>query len=373
MTKKVGILYYGQMRFTDQYDFALSSIKEYCKRHCDTHSFDVYIHSWLPGTETEEAVSPSATFRLMAESKVDSDEIVQKYSPLTAFIIEPQKHFVATDWLHLITVQRTARSVSIRKTISQLYSINQVCNLVEHPEDYDSFILIRTDLVMDFWDFPLLDTLDSGTLWEVQDWINVFKPKVLMQYKQLMKYVKETPMTDEWVCAESLRVSILKISNITRKSLQPLSSLIRRDYNFAAIVGVVPRDISDSYITRGSNVSHRQLSSGNLVCRFQPKKSYQEFQWIGIYPKVSGVFRISFKVRFIKAGSNIIARFKCHSPDKISENWIDPQKPVGEWYTLTSPLITVANNPFILLFLDDIVDHDEVVVEFSDITLKAQY
>lgn len=371
MTKKVGILYYGESRITDTYDFALSSIREYCKLNQDTHSFDVYIHTWNPDLENARAISPSARFRIAGSSSISTDYLKDKYGPVIACVMDTQKQFIPNEWLHPITVQRTAQSVSLTKALSQIYSIVQVCSLVKNPEEYESFILVRMDSVLDFWDFPSLSSLPQKTVWIVQDWINIFERNILVLYQNLLKFLKETPMTDQWISAESLRYSILHHSQISIKGLWPACSLIRWDDSPSASINPVIRGVSDSYLTREYNVMHRQLPAGNLICRFQPKKTTEYYQWIGISPQISNRFTVSFRARFIKSYPGFIARWKFHHPDVILANWLTEEaRMTGDWQTITSCPMSSANNPFLFLIIDDILNEEEIIVEFTDVTVK---
>ena len=181
---KIAVLYYGQPRIHEGYNYPLAYLKEYYKRHDSSYEFDVYMHMWSSGNG-QYAVRRSGC--LLPRISGDLRTFLQnEYKPIS-LLIEEQKTFNPVDWLHPITLRHSAAAAPKSIALSQTYSITKVCESVTNPEEYTQFILVRTDSVIDCWLLPLLGEINKEAVYAVHDFIMIFSHKVLVHiFKQVI-------------------------------------------------------------------------------------------------------------------------------------------------------------------------------------------
>lgn len=346
MGERIAVIYYGQARIISGYDFALSSLLEYCKGY----ELDIFIHLWFISPQKQQ----EPWIRL--ESIEDLKQFITGVYKPKKYKIEESRFFVDSEWLHPDTLQQ-GRDVDLNRMISQLYSIQEACRLVEDPEQYNKFMLVRTDSIFDFWTFPSLVSLDSSRMNISQDWINIFGRTHLERYAGLLDYLKKTPITDR-ISPKTLRYHGIEKVN----DLGLVGSITRRNRNTALLIGLKESTLDyENYIST-ENVMYRRVKDLH-ICRFAPKTSHRQFQWFGIHIPSKSQCKITYKIRFLKGSCP--ARWKTHSPEKTSSDWFTK---TGEWHNIASEPVSYLNSPFIFIFLDDILNSEEIIVEITDIT-----
>lgn len=146
-TNKVAVLLCGQARFFHEcYNNIKSNI-------LDVYLPDVYIHTW----KYENNQTTSAPWNNLGIIYITDDDICNYIE-----LYKPKRHKVekALEDKDLNLLRQEYKHTSSPKTkynyYSYLYSLNECLKLVDTIKDYDTFIILRSDVII--YNFPTPDT-----------------------------------------------------------------------------------------------------------------------------------------------------------------------------------------------------------------------
>lgn len=147
---KVAILIIGQARFTKNNDTILDLKNK--------HNADIYIHTWNIKEESKSYHSPYCQdMGNYTITKDDINEYISKYSP-TKYIIENElSEESIDDKLIKREIIRTSAPIMKYNLYRYLYSMNKCVELALQNNNYDMFIITRSDMIIH--KFP--DTTDE--------------------------------------------------------------------------------------------------------------------------------------------------------------------------------------------------------------------
>jgi len=141
---KICLMLCGQARY---YERGYQSIKE---NILDVYRPDVYIHTWNHPTEiVKSAPWNRETLRI---TRACVDEYIKMYSPTKYKIQEELTHTEIDNVLGEQTYSRTSSPDTKYNFYSYLFSLKECYNLIETPEIYDAFIILRSDT--EIYKFP---------------------------------------------------------------------------------------------------------------------------------------------------------------------------------------------------------------------------
>lgn len=144
--KRVAVLLCGQARFFRE---CYANIKS---NIIDKYNPDVYIHTW----KYENGMTTAAPWNNLGYIQI-TDNDIQNYISLYS----SKKHKIESSLnptespLKREVYERTSSPKTKYNYYSYLYSLNQCFKLVENVNDYDIFIILRTDVVI--YKFPDVD------------------------------------------------------------------------------------------------------------------------------------------------------------------------------------------------------------------------
>ena len=162
---KVACLYYGQPRFTNN-PYCFESHKKFIFDRYDT---DVYAHLWWDEDEdydrshvTDWEFSTWLQMEKCPKDREDLARFVDKWKPLKMKTSKPKEFWNEKMWSELEKRFDTERfhKKNFHNQLSQLYSIQQVSELVEDYNQYDFIITIRSDI--NIWDYPDLNQIPKN-------------------------------------------------------------------------------------------------------------------------------------------------------------------------------------------------------------------
>jgi hypothetical protein len=156
---KIAFLFFGQPRVLTQHNYNLLSLRN-CQESNPNCVFDTYIHQWI---------SPIGEY---CYSRWSSDCAVEPEPDIEEYILTKYKP----------RAQVFESPLEVSNVLSQIHSVQKVCSLVENPEQYHLFILLRFDCEIDL---PPLADLDNTKLYKFSDIVQVFGQKALEVYKML--------------------------------------------------------------------------------------------------------------------------------------------------------------------------------------------
>jgi hypothetical protein len=137
---KIALLICGQSRFFKK---GYESIKE---KIIDQYNPDIYIHTW----KYKNNYAYSSQWNNLGKIKIDENDIneyIELYKPIK---------YKIENSLDSIPLTRNYEKTSSKYTkynfYSYLYSLNQCYNLIENKQDYNIYIIIRSDVMI--YNFP---------------------------------------------------------------------------------------------------------------------------------------------------------------------------------------------------------------------------
>lgn len=166
---KVALCFYGQPRYINN-PYVWLSHKYWI---IDKYNTDVYVHSWISGSEKEFEFSDWVQNKQNITEDINSSNIIlNKYKP-KKYIFESPKEFSLDEQSKNLLKQKEKEycsringsflwsDLNENNCLSHLYSISKVLNLCE--KDYDWIILTRFDNYIK--NFPNLYNLDNNGLY----------------------------------------------------------------------------------------------------------------------------------------------------------------------------------------------------------------
>lgn len=338
---RAAILFYGQARIKLDDSVSSCSSIEKIRRANPTVKFDIYMHLWRNST------------RLLEDRT--HEFIMKHYQPLQLTFEEQKCFHPSRQYLHKNTKLDFIEN-EISQMISQLYSVSRVCRMASHQE-YDFFILLRTDCEIygDCDNSLVLSSLNKDILYFSFDFVQVFSKRVLDIYCDLMTTLKNNAIELDLPSIELVRIYPVIVAGIEIKEIPHFSSIIR----YTSRGGMFINDINiflenRSYI--GPSGVYTRMISGNLLCRFPVKETFDDKNWIAIdVPNDGESYMITFMVKFVnfipEEGDYI--RSISHNPVK-NYHWSKRVNKENQWYTVTlKDRITAENNPLYIVCLDN--------------------
>lgn len=173
MKTRLAICFYGQPRFIDN-AVVYGKYKEIIAKY-DT---DVYIHSWVSGTENFSMSASDWSLRYgFVEKSNTISQLISMYSPKKFLFEPPQEFSLRAETREIVKSLRYYSPNNESNLISHLTSLGKSISLVDDPLQYDLFLITRLDAYMNV--FPDLVSLDpnftyyaSGMANEGRYWID---------------------------------------------------------------------------------------------------------------------------------------------------------------------------------------------------------
>lgn len=172
---KIALLICGQARFFREGNETIKNI-------VDTYKPDIFIHTWKSKDNTFESAQ-----RLQINiSENDLAEYISLYNPKKYEIEEQLTDEFIDSRLQRLEYPRTSHPRTKYNFFSYLYSLEKSFKLVEKQEQYDLFIVLRSDAYIHA--FPDLNQLDTSKimiydrLWHRSDVIDTIVSMIPREY-----------------------------------------------------------------------------------------------------------------------------------------------------------------------------------------------
>lgn len=188
--KQLAICFYGQPRFLQNkvvHDHYINCINKY--------DADVYIHSWITGTETIMNSSDWSKHYNFVEEENCKDKILDMYSP-KEYLFEKPKELKLDEKTRQIVKNLQYYSLNNEvNLLSHLTSLSSSVNLIETPEKYKFILCTRLDAY--FYDFPDLYALNDGFYLDGQwthftDGVMLFSSKYINGISKIIDHINDT-------------------------------------------------------------------------------------------------------------------------------------------------------------------------------------
>lgn len=207
---KIAVLFFGQLRIAPGNNLNYDSLIKFIKAKNPTvDTIDIYSHCWFDSDAKNYDISPWVPH---SSSNVFSDIpnfILHKYKPIKILFEKPKTFCnILSDKYQSNGCTRWT-DMQLSNMISQLYSVQSVCNLV--PDNYDFYILTRYDL--EYLDFPDLSTIKNTENTRESDLLEIFGSNNLLAYRNLidnLKYINKREIDAEYLRHHSLEKNEIK-------------------------------------------------------------------------------------------------------------------------------------------------------------------
>ena len=206
---KIALLFRGQPRFIEN-NISFLSHKKFI---LDKYSTDVFIHTWWSKDGGEYDCAPWSGIQNCSIPSERAINILNNiYNPKNMLVEKPRKFKIEDEYGLEKWNKKFSETTSMSNTFSQLYSVNQVCNLVEKEDikKYNFLVLSRLD--NNILNFPDLHQLDPQYFYlesihpRFPDPIFIFSPKFykfLYVYDNLRYCIDVAPSESEYLAAET--------------------------------------------------------------------------------------------------------------------------------------------------------------------------
>ena len=185
----IALLFYGQPRFIGHPEIYQS----YKQNIIDKYNVDIYCHCWLPNNAGKYETSQWSHISNCKAEDGAVQTIMNQYDPVK-IIFEKPKYFECSQKIHNFFSHNKFSphnyhysETDFNNICSQLYSIEQVSNLVE--KSYDFYILARYDSIikncLDYTSIKNNKLYCPNTHNNMPDMIMSFGPKYLSWSKNL--------------------------------------------------------------------------------------------------------------------------------------------------------------------------------------------
>lgn len=177
----IALLFYGQPRFAEREEIYQS----YKQNIIDKYNVDIYGHCWLPNNSGEYETSKWSKISNYKTGRDTVQTIINRYNPVKIVFEKPKNFECAKNMYNFFTNNYSEKDFN--NICSQLYSIEQVSNLVE--KSYDFYILARYDSIvkncLDYTSIKNDKLYCPNTHRNMPDMIMSFGPKYLSWCKNL--------------------------------------------------------------------------------------------------------------------------------------------------------------------------------------------
>lgn len=345
--------------------------------------FDTFMHLWT--LDENQKYDRSSLAGCFLKNDIPISEmysyLMKTYKPKKCFL-EKQRKFSPTKYLHPETLS-TATYPSLNDVgnmISQINSVSKVCSLSKFSK-YNKFILLRLDCEISVDKIPLIKDLeDDYCVYYAQDIFQIFSRPTLEIYAKQFSALRKIPYvgsgggaSQHIINAEILRgynlfgvrqIHLGDDACLNIRSCGPslMIEAINKDFNCLNDYGVYTR---------------LNLSTRIYTCRFRSKKEPKSYQWIGInIPYNEKLGKISYNIKFTSGGGttklplpSTIAGNKTHNPDIIDGSWLENLE-INQKIRVERKDVSHHNNPFLLIFLDEFLNDEDLELEISDILIE---
>lgn len=163
---KLAICFFGQPRFLGN-QVVRSCYSNLIKKY----DADVYVHSWITGSDVETLLSRSSWVPKVYESPNSAKTIIDWLNPKKFKFDLPFSGKLSDDNIKLVKDMESYSAGNELAILSHLKSVKESVGLIETPDDYDFILMTRFDVMLEA--FPNLYELDSNKFyirWQPNLW-----------------------------------------------------------------------------------------------------------------------------------------------------------------------------------------------------------
>jgi len=361
---KVAVLYFGQLRlrngFTMNFDSLKKAISSAGAFGESGSPFNVYAHCWYSPKCHQYDVSMWS--KDCETGKVDHgivDFVLNHYRPEKILIEEPKifdrKSLHPETPLHGPCFNQYWGDKEVSNMISQMYSIQQVCRLVE--DKYDIYVLSRFDVCVE--SIPDLKTLNRDAVAQSTDHIQIFfkEGRTLSIYRNLLEHVKTR--VHPYLNAEILRSLPLADNGV------PVTDCIRANIVRHTVMGPIFLDQLSKLYTpiiyvNSSGFAVRKIADDHFSL-IKHNRSPTTHHWIGDHLPL-GRQTVRFDIKFLdRIPDPTKIGLKTHNPDVLHNGWMERVKETDTWYPIEMEL--EIEHPLVLyVTLDEVQEHVDLEI-----------